>query len=219
VKPTATNASSATGVQIDDGTAMLRYNTNSLVPSPPSAVRAVPGPANASSGSLTVSFTPGANNGSPITSFTATCTSSNGGASRSLSRAASPIIVANLTTAKSYKCTVRATSAHGTSPASAASLAVIVGSPAVPTAVTATRVSSGQLRVAFTPGANNGSTITSFTTTCTSTNGGTTRSKTATAGPITVTSLTGGKTYQCAVTAKNARGAGPASRPSPSVVA
>ena len=52
---------------------------------------------------------------------------------RPASAATSPITVAGATTAKTYTCTVRSTNAVGTGPASAASNAVVVGSPAPPT--------------------------------------------------------------------------------------
>src|SRR5205085_9875162 len=45
-------------------------------------------------------------------------------------------------------------------------------------AVTAIKTASGQLTVTFTPGSNNGATATSYTATCTSTNDGTTRTRT-----------------------------------------
>src|SRR5207245_2972806 len=102
--------------------------------------------------------------------------------------------------------------------ASAPSLSVIVGSPAAPTGVSAVMVASGQLKVSFTPGASNGATITSYTATCTSSDGGVTGSNSGTASPITVTGLTTGKTYTCTVKATNARGAGLASAPSLSVI-
>jgi hypothetical protein len=72
-----------------------------------------------------VRFTaPASTGGSPITAYTATCVTSNGGATRTASRAATPISVASLTPGKTYTCTVRATNALGTGPASAASTTV-----------------------------------------------------------------------------------------------
>ena len=96
---------------------------------------------------------------------------------------------------------------------------MIVGSPAPPTGVTAVKVASGQIRVTFTPGANNGSATTSYTATCTSSNGGVVGSKTGAASPLTVTGLTAGKTYTCTVKGTNARGAGLSSAPSGAVTA
>ena len=219
VTPLATNAQTFVGVQADDGQATITYNRSTLVPSPPSGVKAVSGSTTTAIGSLTVSFTAGANNGSAIKSFTATCTLSNGSAPKSKTGAKSPIAVTGVATAKAYKCTVKATNARGTSLPSAPSLAAIVGSPAVPTGVKATKVKSGQLSVKFIAGANNGKPVASYTATCSPTSGGVAKSKTGAASPLTVTSLTPGKTYRCTVFAKNVRGAGLKSIPSSPVTA
>jgi hypothetical protein len=219
VTPLATNAHTFLGVQAGDGQATLTYNRSTLVPSPPTGVKAISGSTTTATGSLTVSFAAGANNGSAITSFTATCTLSNGGAPKSKTGVRSPIIVAGVATAKAYKCTVKATNARGTSLPSTASLAVIVGTPAAPTGVKATKAKSGQLSVKFTPGANNGKPVTSFTATCSPTSSGVAKSKVGAASPLTVTSLSPGKTYKCTVFAKNVRGAGQKSIPSPAAIA
>ena len=137
----------------------------------------------------------------------------------SMRRSGSPITVASLTTAKTYTCTVTATNARGASPASAPSLPVTVGAPAAPTAVTASRVAAGQIRVKFTPGANNGSKIIRYTARCVSSNGGVTTVRTGAASPLTVVGLTAGKSYVCTVTATNARGTSPASTASRAVTA
>src|SRR5205823_5334131 len=78
----------------------------------------IPGPTSGSTGPLKVSFTPGPDYGSPITSYRVACTSSNGGAPGSRNGTASPITVTGLTTAKTYACTVTATNARGTGVAS-----------------------------------------------------------------------------------------------------
>jgi Fibronectin type III domain len=132
---------------------------------------------------------------------------------------AAPITVASDTTGKTYTCTVTAVNARGVSPSSAKSPTVIVGAPAAPTKVTAARAGAGKIKVTFTPGANNGSPATSYTASCVSGNGGTTRLKSGTGSPLTVTGLTVGKSYTCTVTAANARGRGPASKASGAVTA
>ena len=172
-----------------------------------------------------VTFTIGANNGAAIASTTATCTSSNGGALKSATHTgatAVAITVAAVTTGKTYTCKVTAKNSRGVGLASAPSLPVIVGSPAPPTAVHAVHHAAGQIQVTFTIGANNGSAIQSTTATCTSSNGGVTKSAThtgATAAAIIVTALTAGKSYTCKVTAKNARGIGLASAASAAALA
>ncbi|KAA1421584.1 hypothetical protein F0U44_04695 [Nocardioides humilatus] len=64
-----------------------------------------------------VSFlAPASNGGSPVTSYLVHCVSTDGGVTRSVSGAASPLTVTGLTSGKSYRCEVRATNAAGTSP-------------------------------------------------------------------------------------------------------
>jgi chitinase len=175
----------------------------------------------AASGNQTavVTFSPPASDGgNPINSYTVTA--SPGGAKAS--SVSSPIKVAGLTNGTAYTFTVTATNDVGTGPASAASNTVIPSTvPAAPTAVRAvsgsTTTATGSLIVTFTLGADNGSAITSQTAKCTSSNGGATETGThsgASAGAITVASVTTGKTYTCTVTATNARGASLASAPS-----
>lgn len=188
-------------------------------PAPPTHVKSVSGSTTVATGSAKVSFSPGANHGRAITGFTTSCVSSNGGVARAKTGAASPITVTVLTTGKTYTCTVRGTNARGTGLASSASPAVIVGSPAAPTAVTATKLASGQLRVSFAPGANNGNAITGHTAICVSSDGGGSGTTSGAASPLTVPTLTAAKTYTCTVKATNSRGNGLASSASAAVTA
>jgi hypothetical protein len=73
-----------------------------------------------------VAFTPGATGGLPITDLTATCTSSDGGATRTASGLSSPVGVPSLSAGRTYTCKVVETTAAGTSPVSAPSAAVRV---------------------------------------------------------------------------------------------
>ncbi len=168
------------------------------------------GTALAGNTSASVSFTPPTNNGgSAITSYTATCTSSNGGTSGTLGGSGSPIAVAGLTNGRTYTCTVTATNANGASiPSSASNSFVPATVPGPPTGVSAssgsTTTPTGPVVVSFAPAGDNGAPITSFTATCTSSNGGVSGTTTAAGSPLTVNGLTTGKTYTCTVTATNA---------------
>src|SRR6185295_18771977 len=128
------------------------------VPDPPTITSVTRGNA-----SVSVAFTAGANNGYTILFFTASCTSSNGGVTGSNVGATSPITVSGLTNGKTYTCTVTATNAIGTSATGG----------------------NASIAVAFTPGADNGSAITSYSASCTSLTG-TPGTNTGTASPITV---------------------------------
>ena len=79
---------------------------------------------------ITLAFTSGT--GGPADSYTATCTSNNGGATGIVTAASSPIIVTGLTNGKNYTCQLTATNTTGTSTASTASGPVIPAIPPTP---------------------------------------------------------------------------------------
>jgi hypothetical protein len=268
----------------------------------------------------TVSFlAPLSNGGAAITGYTATCTSSNGGTTRTGSRIASPVTVANLTPARTYTCTVRATNPAGTSNPSTPTppFTVPVVRPSAPRSVVASvspaaGTGSGRVRLAWVapssnggaaitdyliqrstsattgwvslsdgvstataytvsgmpngtrfyfritarnsawwgawsatvsaiprtvpsaprtptttvsgttatvsflaPLSNGGAAITGYTATCTSSNGGTTRTGSRIASPVTVANLTPARTYTCTVRATNPAGTSNPSTPTP----
>jgi len=70
------------------------------------------------SGSLKNTFTAPMSNGAPITSYSVTCASSNGGVTKTTTGAASPITVTALSAGKTYRCSVKATNSRGTGPQS-----------------------------------------------------------------------------------------------------
>lgn len=98
-----------------------------VAPGAPTAVTVTPGNASAS-----VAFTaPSSNGGATITGYTATCISSDGGASGAGTGTSSPISVTGLTNGKTYTCTVKATNSAGDSAASTASATFSPTAPVV----------------------------------------------------------------------------------------
>jgi hypothetical protein len=105
------------------------------------------------------------------------------------------------------------------------SLGSAPSAPARPTGVAAKPGSTksaktGPIIVTYAAGANHGATVTKFTATCKSTNGGVRATAVhtgATAAPIMVSSATLKKSYRCTVTATNSAGTGAASAASDAV--
>lgn len=177
-------------------------------PGAPTGVTAV----GATSTSARVSFAPPARDGnSEITSYLARCQSPDGGVARTKSGEASPITVPNLSLGKTYQCQVRAINAVGGGAFSALTPAfpLAASAPTAPRSVTAAPTGT-TAKVSFLPPASNGgSAVTSYLVHCVSTDGGTTRSVSGAASPLTVTGLTSGKSYHCEVRATNAAGSSP----------
>ena len=103
-----------------EGPASLVTNAVTVGVPAPTAAKAT----RVAKGSLRVTFTAPADNGAAITSYTAACAPSNGGATRTKKGNASPITVTGLTPGKTYTCTVRATNSRGTGPPSSPSSAL-----------------------------------------------------------------------------------------------
>jgi len=195
-----------------------------LSPTPPPTVPGAPTITGVTAGvkSLNVSYSPPASNGgASINEYRVSCSSTDGGVSRSNTEHASPTRVNNLTAAKTYTCTVSAHNRVGFGPPSASSAPVVTLSPPVitvpgaPTITSVSRVGHHSVMVRFSPPASNGgSSIFEYRATCTSSNGGRTRSESRRASPIKVDDLSSGKTYACTVKARNRKGFGPSSAPS-----
>ncbi len=155
---------------------------------------------------------PTANGGSAVTGYVAVCTG--GGASRSASGAASPLAVTGLSNGVTYACNVAAANAVGTGPVSGTVLAtpvapVVVSVPGAPTLLGVT-AGNASAAVSFSaPTSNGGAAISLYTASCSG--GGATRTASAAASPITVSSLTNGISYSCSVTAANSAGSSAAS--------
>jgi hypothetical protein len=173
----------------------------STVPDAPAKPTVVHG-----NGRVTVSFVGPADGGSAILDFTAICTSTNGGATGTVTETASPITVTGLTNGKSYTCTVSARNDDGAGPSSPASNTVVPSrtpnSPAAPTV----KAGDARIRVSFSAPGNGGASISGYLASCISSNGGVARAVSGASSPITVTRLSNTKTYRCRVAAENKNG-------------
>ena len=128
-------------------------------------------------------------------------------------------VIRGLIPGDTYTFTIAAENGFVVGPASVMTPPVTIGVPGSATALKVAKVGKGSVRVSFRAPSGNGAPIMSYTATCVSSNGGKTRTKVAGSGPLTVTGLTVGKSYSCAVTATNSRGTGRASTRSTSIKA
>ncbi len=118
--PAAT--SSEVAVSVDAGDAILTFScSHPSVPGAPTITSVFAGPSpDPAPVTVGIAFTPpSSEGGSPITGYTATCVSTDGYPTESASGPASPIYVSELAYNGAYQCSVAATNASGTGPASA----------------------------------------------------------------------------------------------------
>jgi hypothetical protein len=185
--------------------------------------------------SATVSWTPGAANGSPITGFTLrviNAANAQVGVLRPAPAGATSLVVTGLTNGTAYRFQVRATNAIGTSAYSALSTAVTPATvPGTPTALAVGGAVGGAVTasVTWTAPAANGSPITGYmvvtlrmsSAAANATVVSTTTSAVLPATPrtFTATGLVNGVTYRFQVIAVNAVGNGPTSARSNAVTA
>ncbi len=193
----------------NNGTGPASKPSNSVtpvgVPGTPTNVTATAGNSRA-----TVSFKLPSNGGGRITGYTVTS------GNRIKTGAGSPITVTGLTNGTAYTFTVTATNASGNGSASNPSNTVTPGAPGAPAGVAA-KAGNEQATVAFSaPVLNGGGAITVYTVTPYS-GGAAGQTSPGSRSPIIVTGLTNGTAYTFTVTATNADGTGPASKPSNNV--
>jgi hypothetical protein len=168
----------------------LNHTVTVAVPAAPAIGVATPG-----NGLISLAFAPGANGGSAILDYTASC------GSVSQVGTESPIIVSGLVNGTPYTCTVIARNDIGNSPPSApsnsATPATVPDAPLIGTA----SAGDSTVSISFTAPTNNGgSPVIDYTATCGSESSGDSGS------PITVSGLSNGAAVTCTVTANNAIG-------------
>ena len=170
------------------------------------------------SGTISLAFSAGLNNGSAISNYKYSTDGTNF-TTFSPAQTASPVTINGLTNGTSYTLYLKAVNSAGESVASAAASGAVTPytNPAGPTSlvVSATGV-SGTLSVAFTSGSNNGSAISNYMYSTDGTNF-TTFSPAQTASPVTISGLTNGTAYTLYLKAVNSAGESSASAASGSV--
>ncbi|KAA1419498.1 hypothetical protein F0U44_13800 [Nocardioides humilatus] len=178
-----------------------------MVPTPPVDVDA-----SATSTSASVSFSPGDDGGDPVVRFQASCTSSDGGTTRSAVGATSPIRVGNLDRGRTYGCRARAQNGVGWSVWSSPSTPFVVPAvpPRPPTEVTSTPAGAlnvgASAEVGFAASYDGGSAVTTYQAQCGPTGDGVTRYVSGAAAPLTIDRLDAGREHTCRVRARNAVG-------------
>ena len=156
-------------------------------------------------GQAIITFTPGADNGSAITNYEY---SLDGVTYIGLdpADATSPITITGLTNGTEYSITLRALNGIGVTGAASAIGSVTAGAPAAPT-IDSIVSGNGQAIITFTPGADNGSSITNYEYSLDGVTYIGLDPADATS-PITITGLTNGTEYSITLRALNDRGAG-----------
>jgi flagellar hook assembly protein FlgD/PKD repeat protein len=196
------------------------YHTMYGLATAPSAPAAIAGNAAA-----TVKWTaPASNGGSPITGYVVTpslitATGPVAQAARSFPATPTTQVITGLTNAKKYSFAIAAKNANGTGPAATVVRPIVVGTPIPPVGVTATPA-LGSAKVTWHASTNaNGSPVTGWVVTPYLAG----VAKPATSFPAatlsaTITGLTNTKSYTFTVAAKNARGTGDISVPTPAII-
>jgi len=163
--------------------------------------RATPGNAG-----VTLRFQASADNGFPVTDYTATCEPA-GQESRTVNGASSPLVVTGLANGVAYSCNVYGSNALGAGEKSA-SMLVTPGIPTAVKSITATTTSNSATFSFSPPDSDNGSPITSYTVTCDPFGPLPFTRSSGAASPITVTGLFANWQYECSLFATNANGNG-----------
>jgi hypothetical protein len=169
-------------------------------PDPPTITNDTTGDNN----SAIVHFTAGANNGRTITNYKY---SVDGATAVELGNTTTPFTITSLINGQSYSIRLYAYNEMGWSDESVAKIVTPEAVPDSPT-INTTTPGNQQIEITFTPGNDNGSTITNYEY---SINSGswTARDPVSDNSPITITGLTNGTSYVVMLRAVNANGPGP----------
>jgi titin len=158
---------------------------------------------------------PASNGGAAISDYVVQYSSNSGSSWTTFTdgiSVATSTTVTGLTNGTSYVFRVAASNSAGTGSYSSPTATVTpLAAPGAPSITDATATASAGTFTFSAPASNGGTAVTGYTATCTSTNGGTTRTATGASSPLTVSSLDAGKSYTCSVTATTAYATGTAS--------
>lgn len=199
-------------IQVWDGTSWL--NITLAPPETPTSLSATA----LSTTSVSIAFTAGGANGSPITNYKYAL-STNGGSTYGSFTALSPedittpITISGLTAATTYYIKLKAVNDMGDSVASAAVSISTLSTPEAPTSLSAGSITTTSAVISFTPGAQGGSAISNYQYALSTNSGSTYGSFTALSpadatSPITISGLTQNTAYYIKLKAVNGDGAG-----------
>jgi len=198
-------------VQVWDGSAWL--NITLAPPEPPTGLSATA----LSTTSISVAFTAGGANGSPITNYKYALSTNGGstyGAFTALdpADALTPITISGLTAGTTYHIKLKAVNDMGDSVESSATSVGTLSTPDAPTGLSASNITPTTVNISFTAGAQGGSAISNYQYAL-STNGGssygsfTALNPADATSPITITGLTPNTAYYIKLKAVNNDGA------------
>jgi len=202
-------------VQVWDGSLWL--NITLAPPEPPTSLSATA----LSTTSISVAFTAGGANGSPITNYKYALSTNGGstyGAFTALdpADALTPITISGLTVATTYHIKLKAVNDMGDSVESSATSVATLAIPDPPTNLSQSGATTTTVDISFTAGSDNGYAITNYQYAL-STNGGssygsfTALDPADASSPITISGLTHSTAYYIKLKAVNSGGAGPES--------
>ena len=199
-------------IQLYDGTSWV--NVSLAPPETPTSLSATA----LSTTSVSIAFTAGGANGSPITNYKYALSTNGGSTYGSFiavdpADATTPITISGLTVGTAYYFKLKAVNDMGDSVASAAVSISTLATPDAPTSLSAGSITATSVAISFTAGSDNGYAISNYQYAL-STNGGSTYGSftaldpTDATSPVTITGLTSDITYYVKLKGVNSGGAG-----------
>ena len=199
-------------IQLYDGTSWV--NVSLAPPETPTSLSATA----LSTTSVSIAFTAGGANGSPITNYKYALSTNGGSTYGSFiavdpADATTPITISGLTAATTYSIKLKAVNDMGDSVASAAVSISTLSTPDAPTSLSAGSITGSSVAISFTPGAQGGSAISNYQYALSTDSGSTYGSFTAlnpvdATSPITITGLSPSTSYYVKLKGVNSDGAG-----------